>query len=163
MFLEALILLDIMLQTQCLHVGFIITNNIETSTFSKLYQVISCKKVFLVKILHFFLYTDVLCNAFKNVGCVTTSSFLFKSEVTNMRGVLIIPFLSTSINGSVASCNYQWCYYSQLQSPFDTTPATSGLFSLTNIQVTIGAVNQLNNVLNYGFENFIQRVSLYKK
>ena len=53
--------------------------------------------------------------------------------------------------------------FSQLQSPFDTAPATSGPFSLINLQVLLGGVNVLNNILSYSWENFIEQLSLYEK
>ena len=48
-------------------------------------------------------------------------------------------------------------------SPFDSAPATSGPFSLINLQVTIGGTNILQNTLNYNFENFISQVGQYEK
>ena len=109
-------------------------------------------------------YTDVLFNTFNNITSGATSSFLVQSGVTNIRGVVIIPFISTSTYGYVNTGAATGCTtFSQLQSPFDTAPATNGPISLTNIQVAIGGVNQLQNVLNYGYENFIEQVSLYEK
>ena len=53
--------------------------------------------------------------------------------------------------------------FAQILSPFDTAPATNGPLSLSNLQVQIGAVNTLQNTLNYGFEHFIEQVSVYEK
>ena len=47
-----------------------------------------------------------------------------------------------------------------MKSPFDTCPATSAPISLTNLQVSVGGVNQLQSTLNYTFENFIEQINL---
>eukprot|EP01036_Dinobryon_divergens_P032654 gene32654-42292_t len=93
----------------------------------------------------------------------STYSALVQSGVSNPRGVLLIPFISNNINGSTSAAITGITTFSQIQSPFDTAPATSAPISLINLQVAVGGVNQLQNALNYCFENFIEQVSLYEK
>ena len=50
--------------------------------------------------------------------------------------------------------------YSQWASPYDTAPATSAPISLTNLQVSVGGVNQLQSTLFYNYEKFIEQVNL---
>jgi hypothetical protein len=50
-----------------------------------------------------------------------------------------------------------------LLSPFDTAPITTAPISLMNLQVSIGRINVLQNVLSYGFSNFIEQVMQYEK
>ena len=109
-------------------------------------------------------YTSILFNTFNNITAGSTYSALVQSGVSNIRGVLIIPFISGSICGTVnTGVQTGITTFSQLQSPFDTAPATSAPISLINLQVSVGGVNQLANVLNYGYENFLEQVTLYEK
>ena len=109
-------------------------------------------------------YTDVLYNAFNNISSGSTFSALVQSGVSNIRGVLIIPFISSTIYGSVNSnAATGTTTLSQYQSPFDTAPCTNGPLSLINLQVSIGGQNILQNTLNYSWENFLEQVTLYEK
>jgi hypothetical protein len=109
-------------------------------------------------------YTSVLFNTFNGITSGSTYSALVQSGVTNVRGVLLIPFISGSINGSVnSSAVTGTTTFSQIQSPYDPAPASSAPISLLNLQCSIGGVNQLATTLNYDFENFIEQVSLYEK
>ena len=108
-------------------------------------------------------YTSVLYNAFNGISSGSTYSALVQSGVKNPRGVLLIPFISNSTNGATSGAVTGATTFSQIQSPFDTAPATSAPISLVNLQVSVGGVNQLQNTLNYCFENFIEQVSLYEK
>ena len=108
-------------------------------------------------------YTSVLYNTFNGITSGSTYSALVQSGVSNPRGVLLIPFISNSTNGSTSTAVTGTTTFSQIQSPFDTAPATSAPISLINLQVAVGGVNQLQNTLNYCFENFIEQVSLYEK
>ena len=111
-------------------------------------------------------YTSVLFNAFNGITSGSTFSALVQSGVTAIRGVLIIPFISASVNGSFPSTAVVTTgvnAFSQVLSPFDTAPATSAPISLINLQVSVGGVNQLSNTLSYTYENFLEQVSLYEK
>ena len=111
-------------------------------------------------------YTSMLFNQYNNIGSGSTFSNIVQNGVTNARGIFIIPFNSASLNGSVNSTNITGnsiTPFSQLQSPFDTAPATSGPFSLINLQVSLGGVNVLNNILSYSWENVLEQISLYEK
>ena len=102
-------------------------------------------------------------NTFNGITSGSTYSALVQSGVSNPRGVLLIPFISNNTNGATATAVTGTTTFSQIQSPFDTAPATSAPISLINLQVAVGGVNQLQNTLNYCFENFIEQVSLYEK
>ena len=108
-------------------------------------------------------YTSVLFNTFNGITSGSTFSALVQSGVTNIRGVLIIPFISSNTNGAVSSAVTGTTTFSQPQSPFDTAPATGANISLINLQCSIGGVNQLQNTLNYNYESFLEQVSLYEK
>ena len=69
---------------------------------------------------------------------------LINSGIVHPTGVLIIPFISSSVSAGFGD--------SQWKSPFDTCPATSSPCSLTNLQVTLGGQNVLQSTLFYTFE-----------
>ena len=106
-------------------------------------------------------YTSVLTNTFAGITAGSTGSFLVQSGVSSPRGLLIIPFVSSSVYGAAASMTTT--VFSQMQSPFDTAPATNGPLSLTNLQVSIGGVNVLAQTISYGYEEFLQQVMIYEK
>jgi len=113
-------------------------------------------------------YTEVLTNTIANVGSNSTISYLVQSGVTNVRGVLIMPFISSNGNaanahGTITTGPFTIASFSELQSPYDTAPMTNAPISLINLQVAIGGVNMLQNTYSYTYENFIQQVSLYEK
>jgi hypothetical protein len=118
-------------------------------------------------------WTSILNNNFNNIGAGNTFSTLVQSGVSNPRGVLILPFLSTSTGSAIT--NYgatttdgstlasSITTFAQQLSPFDTAPATTSCASLINLQVSVGGVNVLSNIISYGYEEFIQQVSIYEK
>ena len=107
-------------------------------------------------------YTSILTNNIASVGAGSSYSQLIQSGITSPRGVLIIPLISATTNGLVTTATAVTAY-SQLQSPFDMCPATSSNISLTNLQVALGGVNVLANTISYGYEEFLEQVSLYEK
>ena len=115
-------------------------------------------------------FTSILTNTFSNIGAGTTVSYLVQSGVTNIRGVLIMPFISSNASasyphGALTATNATGVItpFAQMLSPFDTAPLTNAPISLINLQVAIGGVNVLQNTYNYSYENFLQSVSLYEK
>ena len=109
-------------------------------------------------------YTSWLYNQFNGITSGSSFSNLVQSGIKSARGVWIVPFQSSTVNGTVNAVSVTGVTtFSQLQSPFDTAPATNGPFSLTNIQVSLGGVNILNNVLLFTYENFLEQTSMYEK
>jgi hypothetical protein len=95
-------------------------------------------------------YRTILANQYNNQS--GNFNQLINSGVVHPVGILIVPYISsTTANGFG---DYQW------KSPFDTCPATSAPISLTNLQVSVGGVNQLQSTLNYNYENFIEQINL---
>jgi hypothetical protein len=112
-------------------------------------------------------YTNVLSNVFSNISSGATFSQLVQSGVRNIKGVLIIPFISASTHGALNAPNSGTAFttaiapFAPYQSCFDTAPCTTPM-SLTQLQLSIGGSNQLMNYYNYTFENFIQQVNEYE-
>jgi hypothetical protein len=106
-------------------------------------------------------FTDFLTNTINAISASSSASSLVQSGVSSIRGILMLPFISASTNGANGASGIS--AFSQLQSPFDTAPATNGPLSLLNLQVAVGGVNQLSNTLNYAWENFLEQTTLYEK
>ena len=111
-------------------------------------------------------YTDFLTNTISNISGGSTFSQLIQSGVSNIRGILIIPQLSSTFNGSnsisgAASTN-GITPFSPLQSPY-TDGISTGPLSIINLQVSVGGVNVLANPIQTGFDEFLQQVTLYEK
>jgi hypothetical protein len=118
-------------------------------------------------------WTSILNNNFSNIAPGSTFSSLVQSGISNPKGILILPFLSNltgsqlgnygavTTDGTVLASSVTTM--SQIQSQFDTAPATTSCASLTNIQVAVGGQNVLANVLSTTWENFIEQVSLVDK
>ena len=97
-------------------------------------------------------YRSLLTNQYNNTSAGGTFNQLINSGVVHPVGMLIVPFISSQQANGFG--DFQW------KSPFDSCPATSSPCSLTNLQVSVGGVNQLQSTLNYGYENFIEQINL---
>ena len=95
-------------------------------------------------------YRSVLTNQYNNIS--GTFNQLINSGIVHPIGVLLVPFISSATTNGFG--DFAW------KSPFDSAPSTGHPISLTNFQVSVGGVNQLQSTLNYTFENFIEQVNL---
>lgn len=99
------------------------------------------------------IYDNVLYNTFSNISAGASFSQLVQSGVTNISSIILIPLVGASVSG-----------FSAYKSPFDPVGGASGHpISLTNLQISVGGVNQLATSLNYCYENFIEQVSKFNK
>jgi len=99
------------------------------------------------------IYDSVLYNTFTNIRSGGNFSQLIQSGVTNLKNVIIVPFISASYAGFPA-----------YKSPFDPAGSCAGHpISLTNLQCAIGGTNQLATTLYYSYEEYIQQISKYNK
>lgn len=80
-------------------------------------------------------YTSWLYNQFNGITSGSLFSNLIQSGIQSARSVWIVPLQSSTTNGTVntAAVMSGETTFSQILSPFDTTPATNRPFSLTNI------------------------------
>ena len=111
-------------------------------------------------------YTTILSNQFSAITAGSAFSALVQSGVSKIKGVMIVPFLSASTCGLLNTTTLisGISAFSPLLSPFDMAPNQNGPISLTNLQVSIGGTNVLqNNNLSYTFENFLEQFSVYEK
>lgn len=96
-------------------------------------------------------YRTVLSNQYNNITTNGTFNQLVNSGVVHPVGLLMIPYISSTATGLG---DFQW------KSPFDSCPATSAPISLTNLQVSVGGVNQLQSTLNYTYEHFVEQINV---
>ena len=107
------------------------------------------------------IYTNVLASIYTAIASGANYNQLVQSGVRNIKGVLIVPFIASSVHGSLTNLA-GLTTFAPYSSPFDTAPNTTPC-SLTNLQVSVGQVNQLMNYYNYTFEEFYQQLNLYEK
>lgn len=99
------------------------------------------------------LYNSYLYNTFSGIEQGASYSQLVQSGVTNIKSIILIPLIASSVSG-----------FSAYKSPFDTCGGASfHPISLTNVQVAIGGTNQFSTSMYYTYENFIQEVSKFNK
>lgn len=112
-------------------------------------------------------YTNVLSNFISNIPAGSTWSQLIQSGVRNIKGVLLIPYISQTVNGLLTAFNGQAganpaiIPFPPCVSPFDTAPLSTPC-SLTQLNISIGGVNQLMNFYNYTYENYVQQINGYE-
>jgi len=97
-------------------------------------------------------YRTILTNQYNSTSSGGSFNQLINSGVIHPTGILIVPFISSTYATGFA--DFAW------KSPFDTAPATGHPISLTNLQVSVGGVNQLQSTLYYTYENFIEQINL---
>ena len=105
-------------------------------------------------------FEDFRTQIYNSVPAGGSFSQIVTSKIKAPVAVVVIPLLSTSNVGvsGTGTLNY-WPQYS---SPFDQCGGTSfSPCSLTNFQVSLGGVNMFETSLQYGWENFIEQVSMF--
>jgi hypothetical protein len=113
-------------------------------------------------------YTSMLYNQASTITAGATYSSLIQSGVSNIKGVLILPFISASTHGlmnvaSAVAVVTGITPFSELLSPFSCAPMQTAPISLINLNVSVGGQNVCQNFTSFGWENFLEQVSLYDK
>lgn len=113
-------------------------------------------------------YVSVLYNQASNITLGASYSGLIQSGVSNIKGVLILPFISASTHGLMDTASGVAVIsgitpFSELLSPFSCAPMQTAPISLTQINVSIGGQNVCQNFTTFGFENFLEQVAPYDK
>ena len=107
-------------------------------------------------------FVDVLSNQINNIGAGATYSALIQSGVQKIKSVILIPMISSTVHGTTGSTGTGVVPFSPLLSPFCNFPSgDTGPISLINLQVQIGGVNILSNVLSAPVDNYLQEILLY--
>lgn len=91
-------------------------------------------------------------NIYTNITAGGSFSTLVQSGVTAIKGLIVMPFVDSSVTSTGG--------FGPGGSPFND--GLSHPLSLLNFQVTVGGINQLQTALSYTFENFVEQVSLFE-
>lgn len=106
-------------------------------------------------------YERFIYNQYNAITSGSNYSQLIASGVKNPLACIIIPFISTANTG--LSGTGTAAFPAQYSSPFDTCGGISySPISLTNLQVSVGMKNVLQNSLYFTFENYLQQVCQYE-
>jgi hypothetical protein len=91
-------------------------------------------------------YRDIFQYQFNDIGGNNTSfNILVSNGIANIQSVLVVPFLTSSANGTA---------YNTLLSPTATSGATPDPITLTNFNIQISGVNLFLNNEYYDYEQF---------
>jgi len=93
-------------------------------------------------------YNTYLTTIINTVSASTSYSAIVQSGITNIKGVVVVPFIASTALG-----------YNQYVSPVDTCPGTFAPLSLNQLNLQIGGTNVLNIPLYYSFESFTEQIS----
>ena len=92
-------------------------------------------------------YEEVIQTTF-NVAAGDTVQQLLTSGLSRLSTLVLIPYLSNTINGNGVSVH-------QLSSAFDSAPSTTAPCVISNFNVNVGVNPIYQNAINYTFENFL--------
>lgn len=92
-------------------------------------------------------YNSYLTTVINNINASSSYSSIIQSGITNIKGVVIVPLISSSV-----------LTYNQYVSPVDTCPGTFAPLSLNQVNLQIGGTNVLNIPLYYSFETFAEQI-----
>jgi len=92
-------------------------------------------------------FNSYLTTVVNTVAASASYSSIIQSGITNIKGVVVIPFIANTTLG-----------YNQYASPVDTCPGTFAPLSLNQLNLQIGGTNVLNIPLYYSFESFSEQI-----
>jgi hypothetical protein len=93
---------------------------------------------------------------FSHCAAISLSLRITQRHVTILHhtGVLIVPFLAPVSTSTGGLGDSQW------KSPCATCICTTSPVSLSNLQVSVGGINDLQSTFQYGYEHFLDQVNL---
>lgn len=104
-------------------------------------------------------YESILYNFIQGVTATTAYSSLLQSGVSNIKRIIIMPFVSASVNGAIVTSGGVTGVtpFAQYSSPLDSAPNTVAPISLTYVNAQIGGINVFAQPLQYGYEQFLEQ------
>jgi len=103
------------------------------------------------------LYNDIFQYQFQGLNS-TTFNLLVTNGISNVRQVVVVPFLNQSSNGVSGAGNYAGVITSTLLSPFATSGGTPDPIQITNFNIQVSGKNLFLQQLQYNFEDFYEQV-----
>lgn len=89
-------------------------------------------------------YNDIFQYQFSGIGATDNFNILVTNGITNIKSVLVVPFLTATANGGI----------SPHQSPYSTAGATPDPIVITNFNILVSGVNLFQQNELYDFEIF---------
>lgn len=105
-------------------------------------------------------YNDIFYYSYQNIS-TGTFSYLVTNGIPNVRGILVVPMINKSANGTLAAANpfsAAATTTSTILSPFSTTGGTPDPISLTNFNIQVSGKNLFINNELYDYEQFSQQL-----
>lgn len=103
-------------------------------------------------------YNDIFQYQFSGIGSQSPFNFLVSNGISNIKSVLVVPLVSSSVNKCIGTAGSQTAI-STLLSPLTTTGATPDPITLTNFNILISGVNLFLNNEQYDYEAFCQELA----
>jgi hypothetical protein len=103
------------------------------------------------------LYNDIFQYQFQGLNS-TTFNLLVTNGISNVRQVVVVPFLNQTSNGVSGAGNYAGVITSTLLSPFATSGGTPDPIQITNFNIQVSGKNLFLQQLQYNFEDFYEQV-----
>jgi hypothetical protein len=101
-------------------------------------------------------YCDIFQYQFNDIAQSSPFNFLVSNGISNIKSVLVVPFLSKSANACIGTTATG---ISTITSPFSTSGATPDPITLTNFNILVSGVNLFLNNEMYDYEAFCQELS----
>jgi len=104
-------------------------------------------------------WDDIYASQLLNVGSGSSFNCNITNSIAGIKAIVIIPFISSTINGRGANNLANVTPFSPCVSPFASEPSTtSPLLSITNFNMQLASENILATNINYNFEEFIEQL-----
>jgi hypothetical protein len=89
-------------------------------------------------------------------------NFSLSNTLSNLRGVLLVPFISSAVNGKIITANVvTHLPFSPTYSPFTSEPSTtSPLMRISNLNIQLAGENVYSQNLDYGFQMYKNEVAV---
>ena len=89
-------------------------------------------------------------------------NFSLSNTLSNLRGVLLVPFISSAVNGKISGANgITHLPFSPTYSPFTSEPSTtSPLMRISNLNIQLAGENVYSQNLDYGFQMYKNEVAV---
>jgi hypothetical protein len=102
------------------------------------------------------LYNDIFQYQFSNIP--SNFNLLVTNGISNVRQVVVVPFLNQTSNGVAGAGNYAGVLTSTLLSPFATSGGTPDPIQFTNFNIQVSGKNLFLQQIQYNYEMFYEQV-----
>jgi len=105
-------------------------------------------------------YNDIFQYQFSDVGANQPFNFLVTNGISNIKSVLVIPFVARKANSCLSTAGGEANGLSTFVSPLCSSGATPDPITLTNFNIMVSGVNLFLNNEQYDFEAFTHELAM---